>query len=56
MEQVVRQVVARTQGALPRAADTYQLAAPIDSFWRPKVRVHFKLDSSTPWLVLGEAP
>ena len=43
-EQVQAQVVARTQGALPREKDIYKLAAPMGRFWRQKLLLHFKVD------------
>ena len=46
-EQVVAQVVARTQGVLPKEADVYRLAAPMGRAWRRKTHVHFKMDSGT---------
>ena len=50
-EQVVAQLVARTQGVLPRA-DVYRLAAPMGIVWRRKIHVHFKMDFSTLWWIL----
>ena len=51
-EQVQAQVVARTQGALPRENDIYTLATPMGRFWRRKLLLHFTVDSSTLWEVL----
>ena len=51
-EQVQAQVVARTQGALSKERDLYKLAAPMGRFWRRKLLLHFKVDSSTLWEVL----
>ena len=52
MEQVLVQVVARTQGALPTETDVYRLAAPMGRVWRRKILVPFKLDSGTLWRIL----
>ena len=54
-EQVQAQVMARTQGALPRARDIYKLAAPMGRFWQRKLLLHFKVDSSTLRAVLWTA-
>ena len=51
-EQVLAQVVARTQGALPKEADVYRLAAPMGRVWRRKIHVHFKMDSSPLWWIM----